>query len=131
MALAVQRKRRKASITSLIDVIFLLLLFFMLASTFSKFSEVEIATVASSSASSRPESEQNLIRLLLENNTTLIDGERLDDSALIAKLSRENSGDPLRITISVEETVATERLVNMLVSLNTIKGIQIKVIGDS
>ena len=37
-------RRRKLSLTSLIDVIFLLLLFFMLSSTFSQFSEVELAT---------------------------------------------------------------------------------------
>lgn len=37
------RRSRRPSLTSLIDVIFLLLLFFMLSSTFTRFSEVEIA----------------------------------------------------------------------------------------
>ena len=45
MALRRARQRRRASITSLIDVIFLLLLFFMLASTFSKYSEIELASL--------------------------------------------------------------------------------------
>ena len=45
------RRRRRSgrlSMTSLIDVIFLLLLFFMLTSTFSKFSEVELAAEGTS-----------------------------------------------------------------------------------
>ena len=37
------RRRRRLSMTSLIDVIFLLLLFFMLSSTFTRFAELELA----------------------------------------------------------------------------------------
>ena len=49
-------RRRRLSMTSLIDVIFLLLLFFMLSSTFSKFSEVELSGTAGAGgqASDRP-----------------------------------------------------------------------------
>ncbi len=36
-------RRRRLSLTSLIDVIFLLLLFFMLSSTFTRFAQVELA----------------------------------------------------------------------------------------
>ena len=130
MALAVTRKRRRASITSLIDVIFLLLLFFMLASTFSKFSEVELATVTPSSTSSQQDTEKTTIRLFLQNNTVLIDGEKFDDVAVIEKLSQQNNADTPRVLISVDEVVTTERLVKMLISLNAIEGMQIKVIGD-
>ena len=130
MALAVTRKRRRASITSLIDVIFLLLLFFMLASTFSKFSEVELATVTPSSTSSQQDTEKTTIRLFLQNNTVLIDGEKFDDVAVIEKLSQQNNADAPRVLISVDEVVTTERLVKMLISLNAIEGMQIKVIGD-
>ncbi|MEC9310793.1 MAG: biopolymer transporter ExbD, partial [Pseudomonadota bacterium] len=43
MAVKLQgQRRRRLSMTSLIDVIFLLLLFFMLTSTFSKYGEVEL-----------------------------------------------------------------------------------------
>ncbi|MEM8921756.1 MAG: biopolymer transporter ExbD, partial [Pseudomonadota bacterium] len=48
MALRRVRRRGRSSITSLIDVIFLLLLFFMLASTFTRFSEVDIAAASAS-----------------------------------------------------------------------------------
>ena len=41
------RRRRRLSMTSLIDVIFLLLLFFMLTSTFTRFSEVELTAAGS------------------------------------------------------------------------------------
>ena len=40
------RRRRKLSMTSLIDVIFLLLLFFMLTSTFTRFAELDLAAAS-------------------------------------------------------------------------------------
>ena len=57
MSLKRVQQRRRASITSLIDVIFLLLLFFMLASTFSKFSEIDIAVASAAGRSEEHTSE--------------------------------------------------------------------------
>lgn len=42
--------RRALSLTSLVDVIFLLLLFFMFTSTFSRYSEVELAAATAGGA---------------------------------------------------------------------------------
>ncbi len=49
-------RRRRLSLTSLIDVIFLLLLFFMLSSTFTRFAQVELAAPGGGGAgASRPD----------------------------------------------------------------------------
>ncbi|MBJ3776009.1 ExbD/TolR family protein [Acuticoccus mangrovi] len=51
MALASpNRRRRRLTLTPLIDVIFLLLLFFMLSSTFLRFAAVDVATATSGAA---------------------------------------------------------------------------------
>jgi biopolymer transport protein ExbD len=49
-------RKRRLSLTSLIDVIFLLLLFFMLSSTFTRFAQVELAAPGGGGAgASRPD----------------------------------------------------------------------------
>ncbi len=53
------------NLTSLIDVVFLLLIFFMVTTTFEKESKIKIQLPTA--ASSRPETQQNVIELLIDS----------------------------------------------------------------
>ncbi|MBC2859223.1 biopolymer transporter ExbD [Stappia sp. 28M-7] len=70
-------RRRRLSLTSLIDVIFLLLLFFMLSSTFTRFAQVDLAAPGGGTggAVTRPDIFATVDANGLTVNGTLIDPE--------------------------------------------------------
>ncbi|NQY41584.1 MAG: biopolymer transporter ExbD [Henriciella sp.] len=111
MSLKRVRQRRRASITSLIDVIFLLLLFFMLASTFSKFSEIDIA-VANASGGGQSTSEIATLRVQADrvycNETETFDAE------LVSRLNALAASGTNGVMISLSDEVSTQRLVDVL-----------------
>lgn len=111
MSLKRVRQRRRASITSLIDVIFLLLLFFMLASTFSKFSEIDIA-VANASGGGQSTSEIATLRVQADrvycNETETFDAE------LVSRLNELAASGTTGVMISLSDEVSTQRLVDVL-----------------
>ena len=111
MSLKRVRNRRRASITSLIDVIFLLLLFFMLASTFSKFSEIDVA-VAGASGGGLSTAEIATINIRTDrvycNETETLDAD------LVSRLNALTSSGTHGVMISVSDGVSTQRLVDVL-----------------
>ena len=118
MSLRRARQRKRITITSLIDVIFLLLLFFMLASTFSKFSEINVVTVAQSGAAKAQSTDGRVHALTIDRFHIRIDGKVVALRNLANELSQTDAKTPQTLTIEVvSEDVSTQRLTDVLVAL--------------
>ena len=128
MALKKTRRRRGAAITSLIDVIFLLLLFFMLASTFSKQAEIELIAGAAGPASGEA---ADVVRLLIGNDSLAINGQRIAEGSLSAELTEAIAVSESIIAIELSEDATTQRLVDVLLKVNSIPGARIRVMEPS
>ncbi|MEP5762288.1 MAG: biopolymer transporter ExbD [Litoreibacter sp.] len=120
-----RKRRRRLSMTSLIDVIFLLLLFFMLTSTFSHFSEVELAAAAGSGATA---STAPPLFMQLTNDTIRLNGEQLELEALNA-VFRDKPETTL--IVSLQDNVDAQRLTDLLVRLRAHSKLTITVLGAS
>ncbi|MEM0986604.1 MAG: biopolymer transporter ExbD [Pseudomonadota bacterium] len=128
MALKRVRKRRPASITSLIDVIFLLLLFFMLASTFTRFSEIELASAEAVAFTST--ADRTIYRLQIAAEAMILDGAPLTDTVAETRLSAQVTADPGLILLSVTPDASTQRLVDVLTRLNGLEGATLRVVAE-
>ena len=126
MSLRVKRKRRGASITSLIDVIFLLLLFFMLASTFSQHSELELVASAESNAGSGADASE-VVRLLITPDRLEIDGHATDEAALLTTIKETMPTPKSLIAVQLTEDVTTQRLIDILLIMKTMPDARILV----
>jgi len=104
------KKRKRLSLTPLIDVIFLLLLFFMLSSTFTRFSEVEIKSGSNSSgAVSTPDA---LLIVTAEN--TVLNGLAVTLQQLPTRLSELKKLGAKTLVIAVSQEVSSQKFVNIL-----------------
>jgi biopolymer transport protein ExbD len=123
-----QIRRRRLSMTSLIDVIFLLLLFFMLSSTFSRFAEVDLSTATAGKAGSN---DAPVSFLQLGEDTLRVNG---DDMILFtlpdtfADMYPEE--ETLKVIVSLREDVTAQRLTDVLVVLRSIDRLSISVLGS-
>ena len=123
-----QARRRRLSMTSLIDVIFLLLLFFMLSSTFSRFAEVELSTASAGGADS---SDVETSFLQLGEETLRVNGREVGLGGLperFADMSPE--ADRLQAIVSMADDVTAQRLTDLLVILRGIDRLSISVLGS-
>ncbi len=126
------RRRRKLSMTSLIDVIFLLLLFFMLTSTFTRFAEVELAAAGSGAAAS----DARPLFLQLAPESLRLNGTELTLEELPAKLT-ETRGEaaeeaaPQPLIVALRGEVTSQRLTDLLVALRGVSGFRATVLGAS
>ncbi|HEY9038882.1 MAG TPA: biopolymer transporter ExbD [Roseovarius sp.] len=123
------RRRKRLSMTSLIDVIFLLLLFFMLSSTFSKFSEIELTA-----GGSRPAEAHNtpLLFLQLLPDDLRLNGQSLALDALPPALAQpEGELPPRTLLISLSGDVTSQRLTNLLAVLRGARGISPVILGGT
>ena len=125
MQLRQPRSRKRASITSLIDVIFLLLLFFMLASTFTKFSEVEV--MSASGQGTITATDHTVFRVLVEPTRLLLDGEVTGEADLDRRLRSSSAASPVQIVLSVGPETTTQRMVDILMRLSRIEHADIKI----
>lgn len=111
--------------TSLIDVIFLLLLFFMLTSTFSKFSEVELAAATAGAAAL---SDTPPLFLQLEPDSLRVNGDPVTlDAVAASPLADAPKGTTLLVNLG--ETVDAQRLTDLLVALRVLPGLRVTVLG--
>lgn len=112
MALEVAKRRRKRlSMTSLIDVIFLLLLFFMLSSTFSRYSEVEL-TAGAPGAPSQTERATRFIKL--DGDRVLVDGLETAMGAMAQTLTTETEQ---MLMLAFTDATSSQQLVDVLALL--------------
>lgn len=121
--LAYVRKRR-LTMTSLIDVIFLLLLFFMLSSTFSREAEFPIDLAASGT-----QTKESLSDVLLVINTDqwLLGGEPVVLDQLDEALQQLGEG---RLLIRLDEQVDAQTLAGVLHLMRQRPEWQVAVLGD-
>ena len=105
--------------TSLIDVIFLLLLFFMLTSTFSKFSEVELAAAGASGAAA-PDRPPLFLRL--GAGSLSLNGREVALDSLTAAFEPE-ADTGRTVLVSLGPDVSAQRLTDLLVVLRGVPGI--------
>lgn len=111
--------------TSLIDVIFLLLLFFMLSSTFTRFSEVDLASAGSggTTQSTKP------VFLTLEPEMLRLNGSEAGFEGLGALMDSHRPDDEaLPVLISVRENVTSQRLTDLLAVLRQIPRLTVTVL---
>ncbi len=118
------RRRRRLSLTSLIDVIFLLLLFFMLTSTFSRFAEVELSAAAPAGAAA----ETRPVFLRLSSDTVSVNGDAVEMAGLRDALAHE--GDAVRpVLVSLAGGVSSQRLADLLGALRSVPRVAPTVLG--
>ncbi|MRU16609.1 biopolymer transporter ExbD [Roseovarius sp. A21] len=114
--------------TSLIDVIFLLLLFFMLSSTFTRFSEVELAAAGAGGAD-RPEAP---VFLSLTPDSLQLNGNTAHLATLPDALVQYRADDaPLTVLIALKGAVTAQRLTDALAALRGIKGLHVTVLEST
>lgn len=121
------RRRRRLTMTSLIDVIFLLLLFFMLGSTFTRFAEVEFASSGRLAGDAPPE-RPVFVRLSPERIS--IDGTENDLAALPEALRAMQAADGVAppVLIALQGAVTAQRLTDLLVVLRRIPGLNVTIL---
>ncbi len=116
MALRIATHRRKRlSMTSLIDVIFLLLLFFMLSSTFTRFSEIPLLGATAGNATANLDTAPLFIRL--DDQTVQLNGQNHTFDTLIDQIDEIADNEGQRILIAPRDAVTSQRLVDLLVVL--------------
>ena len=119
-------RRRKLSLTSLIDVIFLLLLFFMLSSTFSRHGEIAFlaATAGSGTVSDRPP-----LFLRLDGTALSLNGGVIALDQLLPTITEHIGDNPApRVIVSVTGDATSQGLVDVLVPLGQLSGAEITVV---
>ncbi|MGP6087524.1 biopolymer transporter ExbD [Antarctobacter jejuensis] len=121
------KRRRRLSMTSLIDVIFLLLLFFMLSSTFTKFAEVEL-TAGGAGTGAFPASPPVFLRL--EETGLTLNGTPHELTGLPRALGehRPAGSGALPVIVALQEDVTAQRLTDLLVTVRAIQGLSITVL---
>ena len=124
MSLKRVRQRRRASITSLIDVIFLLLLFFMLASTFSKFSEIDIAVA---NAWGGGQSTSDVATLRVQADRVYCNETETFDAELVSRLNELSASGTSGVMISLSGEVSTQRLVDVLSLVKQVPALTIQI----
>ncbi|MEM8774217.1 MAG: biopolymer transporter ExbD [Pseudomonadota bacterium] len=121
-------RRRRLSMTSLIDVIFLLLLFFMLSSTFSRFAEVELSAASGGGTS---QSDTPVTFVQLGQDSLSVNGKDLELDALPTEFQDVSpDAETLPVIVSLRDDVSAQRLTDLLVVLRTVDRLKISVLGS-
>ncbi|WP_425038726.1 biopolymer transporter ExbD [Primorskyibacter sp. S187A] len=127
-------RRRRLSMTSLIDVIFLLLLFFMLTSTFTRFAEVEVVGGGSGAVAG----DAAPIFAQLRRDSLRINGVEVALEALRPHLAglagagaSASSDAPTPLLVALGEDVTAQRLTDLLVTLQGAKDVSVTILGAS
>lgn len=119
-------RRRKLSLTSLIDVIFLLLLFFMLSSTFSRNGEIAFLAAAKGSGIM---TERPPLFLRLNGTSLSLNGVAIAAGQLVPAIKERIGDTPApRVIVSVTGDVTSQGLVDVLVPLGQLPGAEITVV---
>ncbi|MEY8879954.1 biopolymer transporter ExbD [Donghicola sp. XS_ASV15] len=115
-----QARRKRLSMTSLIDVIFLLLLFFMLSSTFTRFGEIDLTSASGGGAGA---SGNAPLFLQVSTQSLGLNGREIGLDALPGAL---NEGKP--VLVSLRPDVSSQRLVDVLVTLKSVPNLSVTVL---
>ena len=118
-------RRRRISLTSLIDVIFLLLLFFMLSSTFSRFNAFELNTGGGGASVS---SEKLPILLRLRDDSFSLNGEELSaEDAQTRLIDLAGQSQKKAVLVVIGET-KTQTLVTWLEAIRSVPELSVTLV---
>lgn len=121
------RRRKRLSMTSLIDVIFLLLLFFMLTSTFSRYAEVELAASGTGGPAA---DETKPIFVQLSSDALRVNARQATFATLPILLRADRATDaPVTVILALKGEVSSQRLTDLLVVLRGIDGVRPVILG--
>jgi biopolymer transport protein ExbD len=110
-------RHTEINITSLIDVIFMLVIFFMIGSTFEK---PALAVSLPSASSGGAVRGQSLTITLDAEGLLYLEGERIEEKTLGARLAAYSREDPeLRIAMDCDGGLAFQRVVEIMDILKT------------
>jgi biopolymer transport protein ExbD len=116
-------RRRRLSLTSLIDVIFLLLLFFMLSSTFTRFGDLPF--LAAAGAAAPAEAGPPALLRVLPDRVLL----NLAEVALPALPEALAALDAPLVLVVPAEGVTAQRLVDVLAAVQAVPGVSLRLLG--
>ena len=119
------RRKRRLSMTSLIDVIFLLLLFFMLSSTFTRFAEIELSAAGAGGIAA----EQETLFLQLGETDLTLNGQAATLATLPETLRGRAGG--ARLVVSLAAGTSAQRLSDLLVTLAPFPDLPVIVLGSA
>ena len=106
------KRKRVLSLTSLIDVIFLLLLFFMLSSTFSNYTDLDLAASSPSASAAK----QSPVLLKLTHDSLAINGKATSLTELATDIAPFVQDDTKRLVlVSLCPQVKAQQLVDLMV----------------
>ncbi|GAB5437132.1 biopolymer transporter ExbD [Falsiruegeria mediterranea] len=118
-----KRRRKRLSMTSLIDVIFLLLLFFMLTSTFSRYSEVELT----GGAPGAPSQSERVTRFVkLDGDRLLVDGQDTTFEVIADQLATETEQ---MLVLAFSDQTSSQQLIDVLAVLRPLPNTQTMVLN--
>ncbi len=121
------KRKRRLSMTSLIDVIFLLLLFFMLSSTFTRFAEIDIAAGRGGQTPTAAAPDV-FIRLDGERGWK-VNGAAMPTDVAITELRRLEGDGAKSALVIVRENVSSQMLVEALEKIAGEVNLKISVAG--
>lgn len=119
-----QPVRRRLSLTPLIDVIFLLLLFFMLTSTFSRYSDLTLGTIASQGGGAGRD-ERRPVFISIGPASLRLNADEVALADLTARIKAAGDGN---ILVSIRDATDSQRLVDVLAQLRSLEGRRITVL---
>ena len=119
-----RERRRRLSMTPLIDVIFLLLQFFMLSSTFSRFGEIELTTGGTGGASA-PSEDQKTLFVRLNAAGLSLNGQSIVTEQLAETIPQNTA---THVLLDVLEGAKAQGLADVLFVLRALEGIRVTVV---
>lgn len=127
------KRRKRLSMTPLIDIIFLLLLFFMLSSTFTRFGEVTLFAGGASGGdgSDVPPLFLRVSQSGLSQPGLSLNGAPTDIFTLpraIDAARQTDAGQPVLVSLATD--VTAQRLTDILVLLHNVDGLSIAVLDS-
>ena len=117
-------RRRRASLTPLIDVIFLLLLFFMLSSTFSKFGEIELTGATASSIAEQPAP----IYLRLRGDEMAVNGIPVTLETLGAALQAQAASGSNLVLVAMDDATSSQHFVDVYAVARGVDGLGVAIV---
>ena len=117
-------RRRRASLTPLIDVIFLLLLFFMLSSTFSKFGEIELTGATASGVAEQPAP----IYLRLRGDEIAVNGTPVTLETLGAALQAQAASGSNLVLVAMDDAISSQHFVDVYAVARGVGGLGVAIV---
>jgi len=119
-------RKRRLSMTPLIDVVFILLLFFMLASSFIEWREIDLSMAGESAVTS---SDEPPVVIQLSQDDFLFRGESMSLAQLLEYVASELASQAdLQIVVQPQANVPLQKMVMLLDQLRVLGAKQVSLL---